>query len=705
MGRIMKDKSNEKWIWLPEDRYPDSQITIYSALLENAKANYVTAEFSREYRFAEKVVSAKIRFSADTAVQLYLNGSVIATGPVSVGGDFIGNETVRENFYASELELFPDTDQLSFFARVRMSPVQICEYSKGHGGFMLSAILELEDGRTEWISTDERWMVRKNGAYCVPNTMSGKICPDEYVPAEVIENIWHCETAPIPVRSERKIEPSGSRIILEPHENRTLILDLPMITAGFVQTEAETSGEVVVRVTGRELEESGTTEEMLFLESGSYRGSYLHSAGNLLVSCENHSDRLATIRVSFIETHYPVTEEVHTRVSDEELTKVLETCRHTLKICRQTHHLDSPRHCEPLACTGDYYIESLMTPFSFGDMRLAEFDLVRTAVLLERENGRMFHTTYSLIWVRMLYDVYMITGRIELLERCRRALELLLARFESYLGENGLIENPPDYMFVDWIYMDGISMHHPPKALGQTCLNLFYYAALDAAGKIFSELCEHEKAQILADKSADLRIAINEYLYDPDKGMYFEGLNTPTREDLIGKWMPPNVPKRYYLKHSNILACFSGACDNETGRKIIDKIMQDEIPGDCQPYFLHYLLEAVYHLGLREQYTLSILEKWKTPVLECSKGLAEGFIKPEPTYHFDHSHAWGGTPLYSLPKALLGPQWTKPGMKDLAFSPSLLGLKWAKVELLTPSGKVTCDMKEGEEPQLFFRSI
>ena len=48
MGRIMKDKSNEKWIWLPEDRYPDSQITIYSALLENAKANYVTAELTRE---------------------------------------------------------------------------------------------------------------------------------------------------------------------------------------------------------------------------------------------------------------------------------------------------------------------------------------------------------------------------------------------------------------------------------------------------------------------------------------------------------------------------------------------------------------------------------------------------------------------------------------------------------------------------------
>ena len=48
---------------------------------------------------------------------------------------------------------------------------------------------------------------------------------------------------------------------------------------------------------------------------------------------------------------------------------------------------------------------TLMTAFSFGDMRLAEFDVERTAELLRHNDGRMFHTTYSLIWVRMLYDV------------------------------------------------------------------------------------------------------------------------------------------------------------------------------------------------------------------------------------------------------------------------------------------------------------
>jgi len=298
----------------------------------------------------------------------------------------------------------------------------------------------------------------------------------------------------------------------------------------------------------------------------------------------------------------------------------------------------------------------------------------------------------------MLYDVYLFTGDDSLLKQCQPALLLLLRRFETYIGTNGLIETPPDYMFIDWIYIDEISMHHPPKALGQTCLNMFYFGALDAAEKIFTQLCQPAMADKCAVQRQALGSAINRHLFDAEKGIYFEGLNTPTEPDLLYQYMPQNTDKRYYLKHSNILAAYFGVCNDELAKELLRKIMTNEIEGDYQPYFAHFLLDAVYRHGLREQYTLQIIDQWKAPVRQCNKGLVEGFVAPEPTYPFDHSHAWGGTPLYSLPKALLGLEILAPGMSSIRLSPALLGLSSAKIELLTPYGKVICQLGKNKAP-------
>ena len=693
-------KHTEQWIWLPESIYKNNQTTVYSGFNKDDANNYTVAEFKRTYTFSQRVVRADLRFSGDTVFQLFCNDNIVATGPACVGGDFLGNETPWDNFYSFETTIYPESAELNFFARVQMYPYHICEYSKGHGGFMCSALLTFEDGSFSEVHTDETWLCRINGRYNAAEFFDGRIKPDEFINAENTPNIWNTITAPIPVREEAEICPENSTIILAPWEEKRVILELDKIWGGFIKVDAETKGELHTTIICREGAEDAPAEELIFCNDQSYRGFCMRSAGNIEVIAKNFSAQNAKLRVSFIKTHYPVCEEADTVISDAELNEVLNTCKHTLKICRQTHHLDSTRHCEPMACTGDYYIESLMTLFSFGDMRLAEFDLLRTAVMLEREKGRMFHTTYSLIWVKMLYDVYMLTGNKTLLTKCKKALELLLNRFETYLGENGLIENPPDYMFVDWIYIDGISMHHPPKALGQSCLNMFYFGALESAAKIYLSLDAEEAADKCCRKKEKLRSAINSFLFDREKGCYFEGLNTPTKPELIGDWMPSNTAKRYYLKHSNILAAYFGVCDDNTGRGLIDKIMSEEIKGDCQPYFMHYLLEAVYRLGLRDKYTLEICNRWKAPVRECSKGLVEGFVPPEPTYSFDHSHAWGGTPLYSLPKALLGLEINKPGMGEITLSPSLLGLDHANVELLTPFGKITCEMKEGTEPHI-----
>lgn len=690
----------ENWIWLPEDKYPNSQVTRYSCFDHTKLNNFAVANFKKSYNFNKKVKSIQIRFCGDTEYHLYCNDKLISVGPVCQSGEFIENEVPLETYYSSAMELDVNSETIDFYAVVKMMPTMIWQYSQGHGGFMLAGTAYFEDGTSENFNTDETWFVRFDGRYIGYDNYDSSIIPHEYVNAQITKNIWNTLTAPIPQRAEELLFAQGSdKIVLAPHEKKHLIAEYDKIYTGYVYMRADGNGKVSAKIVSRELEEGLRSETITLEGNAQYRAFAMHSVGNLVIDVSNESDSESVVGIGIVTMYYPIKISGETVTSDSELNDVLNVCKHTLKYCRQTHHLDSPKHCEPLACTGDYYIESLMTLFSFGDMGLAEFDVIRTADMLVAHNGRMFHTTYSLIWVRMLWDVYMATGNRELLERCKKALDILMNRFKGYLGDNGLVENSPDFIFVDWIYVDEMSMHHPPKCLGQTVMNMFYYNALVYADKVYNELGETIKSDECKSGAENLKKAINRNLYDSEKGIYFEGLNTLSPEEFIKEdFLPQNLDKRYYLKHSSILAAYTGV--SEHPQELIDKIMNDECPGEYQPYFAHYLFEAIFKHGMRDKYTLQLAEKWKTAVRECNKGLAEGFVTPEPGYIFDHSHAWGGTPLYSVPKAIMGLEIKEPGMKTIEIAPSLIGLDYAKVQLVTAYGNVTVELEKGKKPAI-----
>ena len=595
-----------------------------------------------------------------------------------------------------------------------MCPTQMFEFSQSHGGFFLTAHVRFTDGTKTILLTDEDWTMTVLPAYTGVCVYDGTKKPEEPVNAVRVTNVWHSLTSPIPSCNETRVypkcedpslvyknHPKGPETLVVPAgETVETVFQMDMIYTGYPWVRVRTNGTVKMEIRCAETEEGGSGEWYTFTEDTVYMGTFLHSAGKLRVKVTNEGDEAAELCILFAPSHYPAPVCALTTTSDADLDLVTKVCTHTLKYCRQTLHVDSGRHCEPMACTGDYYIESLMTAFTFGDMRLAAFDVRRTAQLLRYNDGRMFHTTYSLIWVQMLWDVYMLTGEKELLSDCEDALTILLERFETYLGENGIIENPPDYMFIDWLFPDEISTHHPPKALGQTCLNLFYYGALRTAAKIYEANGEAAMAVKMTGCADTIQPKIVELLYDRERGLFFEGLNTPTPEHLIGHWMPQNVEKRYYRKHANILAAYFGIMDKPACQAILDRVMTDESLGLLQPYFAHFLLEAIYRNDLRDRYTLGVLEMWKAPVKDCPYGLAEGFVKPEPTYSFDHSHAWGGTPAYALPLALTGLELLEPGYGRIRLNPSLLGLEYASAEIPTPYGMITVTQKQGEEPEI-----
>ena len=143
------------------------------------------------------------------------------------------------------------------------------------------------------------------------------------------------------------------------------------------------------------------------------------------------------------------------------------------------------------------------------------------------------------------------------------------------------------------------------------------------------------------------------------------------------------------------MAALFGVCDNAAD--LLDRTLADDSLGYFQPYFAHFVLEAVRVCGLCDKWTLRLIEDWKEPIRSCPKGLPEGFYK-QSDYPFDHSHGWGGTPRYALPMALSGLEILEPGYNRIRLRPNLLGLNRANVEIPTPHGVIRIEMTEGKEP-------
>lgn len=699
------------FIWLDSALYGDKQTCRVSTFGPKKDDNFVAAEFARRFDFERKPARVRLRVFADTRYYLYINGKYAGMGPVSAGGDF-GTLVAMPVQYVTQYAPCVEGTVLDIRAVVRMTPVVMTDASTGHGGLWLEGEAEFEDGSVRELETDESWSARYLPSFVENALTDYTLCPDPWHAARKVPFDTPLELSPLAALSEDYIALPEGKITLKPHEKIVFSSNFDRIYGAYVCVKHD-GGACRVNVRGYETvppRGEGNGECIIFGEgSHDHRAMSMISAGGLLVEAENTSDKTAFLGIGIVSVMYPVEREAAFVTSDPLLNKTVDVCRHTLKICRQTLHLDSTSHQETLGCTGDYHIESLIEYFTFGDSVLSWLDIKRTADWLTRSDGFMFHTSYSCIWVEMLWRYYEFTGRKGDVRYCVPALGALIERFTSYEGENGIVETPPSWMFIDWTVMDGYSMHHPPKALGQTAVNAFWHRALKAAVRLYEALDMEKEAEDARAHADRLRTACLRELYDEKNKRFIDGLPTPQEPcsrpqaaDMYPtkNFMTENPAKTYSTRHSNVLAVYGGLVEGEEAAQLLKRTAFDDSLMDYQPYFAHYVLDALEMCGLFAECARPIIERWYAPVKECSKGLAEGWIKPEPTYSFDHSHAWGGTPAYQMPCRLLGVKMLAPGFEKLELHPNLLWLDSAYVELPTPKGLLTCRMEKGKKPEI-----
>lgn len=686
-----------KWIWVSD----------------HTEEDFYIVHLKKEILFDKKIKEVKIQCTGDTFFDLFLNKRHVGCGPHCAGGDYDGlckfgeraknreyyKNVIPKTYVNSFIEEI-DSENLDIFASVRFGKVVATDTSSGKGGFILQADLIFEDGTSSCVVTDKSWKGKIESRRKSIHYADYTIEENEYENAIEIKNVWNLYPTEIPNLTEKIYTTENKeRAIINPNQTKKIYFDFGKVYSAYPCFDIIVNGSVEITLEAYENRGRTTrkdtirTNKNLHYESVAMCGC---SGYVLTITCAG--DDTAAVEIENIRlriVHYPVKQEGGFVCSDQLLNDIYNAGKQALKMCRQSIHLDSPTHQENLGCTGDYYVESLMEYYAFGDTQLTRFDLVRTADLLREGEGRMFHTTYSLIYMQMLWDYYMYSGDKSIFNTVLDAVEILFSHFARYEREDGILDNLPDYMFVDWLEIDGFSLHHPPKCLGQTVLNAFYYKALHIAKDIYTMFGNHRKKLVFEQKISKLKESFFACFFDSSKGCFTSGETDKISNSLIGAWQPQNSSQKYYSVHSNALAVLYDLCPKEIEKDLMEKVLTDKSLIYPQPYFMHFVLEAINKVGLFEKYGLDTIRLWGKAIDKDKCALKEGWI-PVNSYAFDLSHAWGGSPTYQLPARLLGIDMIEPGWKKIKINPCLYGLDFAEISIPTPFGMFICRMDNKE---------
>jgi len=278
----------------------------------------------------------------------------------------------------------------------------------------------------------------------------------------------------------------------------------------------------------------------------------------------------------------------------------------------------------------------------------------------------------------MLADLHDFTDNTGLQGEMAPYVHGLLDTYASWRGANGLISEAPNYMFMDWVNIGGFAVHHPPAVIGQGYLTALYCHALELAA-YGEDMGNREKYLALRKETAE---AFNRELWNDKAGLYRDGKPFQTHVKPY-QWLPADKDIETFSPHVNLLAVLYDIAPRERQRAIVEKVME-ESPLNTQPWFMHWVFQALDHVGLFDKYGTRQMRRWKiVPETQTFREMWNGG---------DLSHGWCSTPLVQMSSRILGVTPAMPGMSEVTIRPQLCDLAWAKgvVPCARPRGTWRC---------------
>ena len=660
-----------KWIWLGAEDKPAA-----------------AAMFRKEITLAAAPQNVKAWLTADAKYRLYINGQLVSRGPVDIGVDYQGGSTHRWFYDFRDLTPFFTPGKNVIAAEVFRQWPAGRTVSRGQPGFLFEAEITSGAGEKTVVKTDASWHSQIAAQF--PNATTYDIAKEPagwrlenfddaaWPASREVNDVWSPLVASeIPPLMEVRFP--VARVVGLP-ANKTFTND-GSFKVEFSRVLSAFPTLKVKGGKGAELTVKAHHSAKAILGGGEQFFEFpfmTEVVPAFTVEVKKVTEPLEIEDVGANFTSQPLEYRGAFACSDERLNAIWNVSRWAVQINLQTHHLDSPNHQEPISDPGDYLIESMVNYYAFAQPWLARQDIRKFAWLLKDEHYQNFHTSYSIGWLQMLMDYYDYTGDQSLVVEMAPYVHGLLDAYTSWRGTNGIISEAPNYMFMDWVNIGGFPVHHPPAVIGQGYLTAFYYHGLEMAARVAALMGDTARVEKYEKLRGEITVAFNRELWVADKGLYRDGKPFQTSVK-PGRWLPADKAIETFSPHVNLLAVLYGLAPQERQRAIVEKVLAEK-PLNTQPWFMHWVFQAIDHAGLFDQFSTEQLRRWQ--IVPDTQSFREMWDRG------DLSHGWCSTPLVQMSARILGVAPAAPGFKAITIRSELGDLKLAKGKVPTPSGEV-----------------
>ncbi|MGA2498632.1 MAG: alpha-L-rhamnosidase C-terminal domain-containing protein [Tepidisphaeraceae bacterium] len=658
-----------KWIWVGGEQSP------------------AVAMFRKEITLAEVPAQVKAWLTADAKYRLYVNGRLVSRGPVDIGADFAGGNTHRWFYDYRELTPFLVKGKNVIAAEVFRQWPAGHTVSRGQPGFLFEAQVTVPGKEKLTVSSDASWRGSSATQFPNPTTYDAGKEPagwrspgfdDTAWPVcREVKNVWE---PLVPSEIPPLMETRYPVLRIEGLANRTVAANssfrvvFDRVLSAYPTLKVKGGKGAVVTIKAHH------SATMILGEGEQYFEFPFMTeiAPAFTVEFKNVATPVEIVDVGANFTSQPVEYKGEFECSDTKLNDIWTVSRWAVQICLQTHHLDSPNHQEPISDPGDYLIEAMVNDYAFAQPWLTRQDVRKFAWLLKDEKYHNFHTSYSIGWLQMLMDYYDYTGDKALVVEMAPYVHELMDTYAAWRGKNGIISEAPNYMFMDWVDIGGFGCHHPPAVIGQGYLTAFSYHGMSMASRVAGLMGDTARVQKYEQLRREIAAAFDRELWVADKGLYRDGKPFQTSVKPYN-WLPADKNIETFSPHVNLLAVLYDLAPKDQQAAIVEKVLAEK-PLNTQPWFMHWVFQAIDHAGLFDKYGTSQMRRWN--IIKDTQSFKEMWKGG------DLSHGWCSTPLVQMSARVLGVTPTAPGFKTIAIRPTLCDLTWAKGGVPTPHGDV-----------------